>query len=76
MLEHLRGRAHDGVVPAGALTTGAGEESSRWRRGFTAEVVADAQARGLARDALDGRVFTALGAAAAVPALLVWALSA
>ena len=52
------------------------EESKRWRRAFGNEVVADAKARGLSRDALDGRVFTALTVAATVPALLVWALSA
>jgi hypothetical protein len=74
VLEHLRGRASDGVVPAGALTTGPQEESKRWRRAFSGEVVADAKARGLSRDALDGAVFTALTAAAVVPALFVWAL--
>jgi hypothetical protein len=71
VLEHLRTRAHDGVVPAEALTTGPGEESKRWRRAFRSKVVADANARGLARDALDGRGFTILTVAAAVPALLV-----
>ena len=39
------------------------------------EVVSDAQRRGLSRDAVAGPVFTALTLAAAVPALLVWALS-
>jgi hypothetical protein len=75
VLAHLRRKAHDGVVPAEALTTGPGEESKRWRRRFANEVVADAQARGLSRDALDGPVFTVLTLAAVVPALLVWALS-
>lgn len=75
VLDHLRRKAVDGVVPAEALTTGPGEESKRWRRQFTNEVVADAQARGLSRDALDGPVFTVLTLAAVVPALLVWALS-
>jgi hypothetical protein len=75
MLDHLEGRASDGVVPAEALTTGPTEQSARWRRAFTNEVVADAKARGLSRDRLDGRVFTALSVAAGIPALLVWLLS-
>lgn len=75
VLAHLRRKAQDGVVPAEALTTGPGEESKRWRRRFANEVVADAQARALSRDALDGPVFTVLTLAAVVPALLVWALS-
>lgn len=37
--------------------------------------MADAQRRGLSRDALDSRVFTVLLVAAAIPAALVWALS-
>jgi len=75
VLDHLARRATDGVVPAEALTTGASEESKRWRRAFGSEVVADAKARGLSRDALDGRVFTALSVAAGIPASLVWLLS-
>jgi predicted membrane protein DUF2207 len=74
VLDHLRRKASEGVVPAEALTTGMAEESKRWRRAFSGEVVVEAQARGLSRDALDGRVFTALTAAAAVPALFVWPL--
>lgn len=75
VLDHLRSRASEGVVPAEALTTGPGVESGQWRRRFANEVVADAQARGLSRDALDGPVFTLLTVAAAVPAVLVWAVS-
>ena len=75
VLDHLRGRARDDVVPAEALTTGPGDESTRWRRGFANEVVADAKARGLSRDAVDGPVFTVLTLAAVVPAALVWALT-
>jgi hypothetical protein len=75
VLEHLERRASGGVVPAEALTTGPGEESSRWWRAFKSEVVADAKARGLSRDALDSRAFTALTLLAGVPAALVWALS-
>ena len=55
VLEHLDRHASDGVVPAEALTTGPAEESKRWKSAFATEVVADAKARGLSRDALDGK---------------------
>ena len=71
VLEHLRRHARDGVVPAAALTTGPDAESMRWRRGFDSEVVADAKARGLSQDAVDGGVFTLLSMASVVPALVV-----
>jgi hypothetical protein len=74
VLDHLRRHAIDGVVPAEALTTGPQHESARWRRGFVAEVVADAQARGLSRDAIGGPIFTVLTGAALIPAALMWAL--
>lgn len=72
-LEHLRRLATDGVVPAEALTTGPSEQSKRWRRQFENEVVADAQRRGLSRDAINSAAFRALGVAAIIPALLAWA---
>jgi hypothetical protein len=75
VLERLRRLAHDDVVPAEALTTGGAAESKRWRRRFANEVVADAQARGLSHDALGSRLFARLLAAAAIPAVLVWALT-
>ncbi|CAN5212134.1 hypothetical protein BH20ACT13_BH20ACT13_09340 [soil metagenome] len=75
VFEHLSARAVTGVVPAEALTTGPGQQSTRWRRRFENEVVSDARRRGLSRDAIDGPVFTVLTLAAAVPALLVWTLS-
>ena len=73
VLEHLRRIATDGVVPAEALTTGPSEQSKSWRRRFENEVVADAQRSGLSRDAVNSAAFTAVGAAAIVPALLLWA---
>ena len=73
VLDHLREHASDGVVPAEALTTGPQEESKRWGRVFRNQVVADAQRRGLSRDALDGTIFTILTGAAVGPALLIWA---
>ncbi|HET9462312.1 MAG TPA: hypothetical protein VFO56_10285 [Gaiellaceae bacterium] len=73
VLDHLRKHASDGVVPAEALTTGPQEESKRWGRVFRNQVDADAQRRGLSRDAFDGTVFTILTGAAVGPALLIWA---
>lgn len=50
ILEHLQRLATNGVVPAGALTTGPEEQSSRWWKSFRKEVGADAKARGVARE--------------------------
>jgi hypothetical protein len=74
VLEHLRSVANDDVVPAEALTTGPHEQSKRWLRAFTGDVVGDAKARGLSRDAVNSRVFTILTAAACVPAAFGWAV--
>ncbi len=49
VLDHVRQVAVDGVVPAGALSTGPADQSTRWWRGFRSEVVADASKRGLCR---------------------------
>ena len=43
-------------MPAAALTTGPQHESARWRAGFVSAVVADAQSRGLSREAVGGPV--------------------
>ena len=69
VLDFVRRRAVDGVVPSRALTTGPQEESKRWFRGFTAEVVAEAQARGLSRDLWDRRTLNLLYLAASLPAV-------
>ena len=69
VLDFVHRRAVDGVVPSRALTTGPQDESKRWFRAFTAEVVAEAQARGLSRDLWDRRTLTFLYAAASLPAL-------
>jgi Predicted membrane protein (DUF2207) len=71
VLAHLRKVASDGVVPAEALTTGTEDESGRWRKAFAGEVVADAKARGLSRDAFGELELTLLGGAAVVPAVAV-----
>jgi hypothetical protein len=73
VLDHLRASAHDGVVPAEALTTGPQNESASWMRGFTSGVVADAQARGLSRESVGGAIFTVLTVVAVIPAALTWA---
>jgi predicted membrane protein DUF2207 len=71
VLELLRRRVRDGIVPTQALTTGPGDESKRWWRSFRREVVADSQARGLSRDLLDKSTVTALTVASAVPGVAV-----
>ena len=69
--EHLRKRVRGGVVPAQALTTGPGEESKRWWRGFVNEVVDEAQERGFSRDLWPKRLALLVGVIASVPALLL-----
>jgi hypothetical protein len=71
VVDVLRKRALNGVVPAGALTTGPAEESKRWWRRFERDVVADAQHRGLSRDLWDGRTLRALTVAAVAPSPFV-----
>ena len=69
VLEFVFRRAVDGVVPTGALTTGPQDESKRWFRAFTREVVAEAQARGLSRDLWDRATLSLLYVASALPAV-------
>jgi hypothetical protein len=52
IVEHLRDRAVDSVVPARALTFSP-PEATRWWRDFRREVVEEAQRRGLCRDLWD-----------------------
>lgn len=54
VLEHVRGLAVDGIVPAKAMTTGPSSVSDRWWRRLRDAVVADAQRRGLCRDRWSG----------------------
>jgi hypothetical protein len=49
----IESREVDGVVPAGALTTGTDTVAGSWRRHFAGEVVDDARARGLCRPLWD-----------------------
>lgn len=50
ILDHIKKLASEGVVPAAALTTGPGDESTKWWRAFRKEVGGDAKARGLASE--------------------------
>jgi hypothetical protein len=72
VVDQLRRRAIDGVVPTDALTTGTDDVSRTWHRNFARNVVADAQGRGLTRDRWPRRVLAAMGSGAlVVVALLV-----
>jgi hypothetical protein len=71
VLELLRHRASDGVVPAQALTTGPLQESKRWWNGFRGEVIADSQRRGLSVDIWSRTVIQVLAVVAALPAVLL-----
>ena len=50
VLDVVRERAIDGVVPAAALTTGVDEVSRGWQRGLAKDVIHETQAAGLSRD--------------------------
>lgn len=71
VLELLRNRAVDGVVPAQALTAGPRDRAAAWWRSFRREVVAEAQERGLSRDLWDARTLGRLATAALLPAALL-----
>jgi predicted membrane protein DUF2207 len=69
----LRSKAVSGVVPAGALTTGTDERASAFWKSFRKAVIADAQERGLCRPVWGKGISSALGIAALVPFVLLWA---
>lgn len=71
VLERLRGRAQDGVVPAGAVAFRDRDTSDRWFREFSRGVVADAQRRGLCHERWRLRDVLLVGAAGCV----TWALA-
>ena len=70
LMDHLKTRARDGIVPSGALTTGPQAESTSWWRRFRKAVVQEAKERGLARPRWSAGVMVLLGLVAAVPAIL------
>ena len=72
VLDHLAGLAVDGVVPAEAMTTGAGDSSTRWWRGFRREVIADAHGRGLCRDRFPKSSLAPLGTGVLAAGAALW----
>jgi hypothetical protein len=71
VLQLLRARTVNGVVPAGALTTGTQADAREWWRRFRKEVEGEARARGLSRDLWDTRILWLLAALALIPSPLV-----
>jgi hypothetical protein len=50
VLQLVQARAVDGLVPAGALTTGPAQEADRWNKAFEREVLQDSQRLGFCRN--------------------------
>lgn len=71
VLDLLRRRARDGVVPPEALTTGPTEAAARWWSAFRREVIDDCQERGLSRDLWNRRTLSALTTVGLAPAPLL-----
>ncbi|MEX2267338.1 MAG: hypothetical protein WEA75_01490 [Acidimicrobiia bacterium] len=71
VLESLREKAVDGVVPADALTTGPEAKSKSWHRELAKEVVGETKASGLTHDRWPRAAVIALGALLAVAVLLL-----
>jgi hypothetical protein len=76
VLDQLRRRALDGVVPTDALTTGTDDVSRAWHRDFARQVVRDAKARGLTRDRRPTHLVTLLGSGALVVLAFAFAAGA
>ena len=70
VLDNLRRKAIDGVIPTEALTTGPETQSKGWHRGLTKEIVEDAKARGLTYDRWPKQLVVVLGFILAVAGLL------
>jgi hypothetical protein len=66
VLDALRSKAVDGIVPATALTTGTEDASTRWHRRLAQLVVADAQSRGLTVNRWPKTVIALVGLGVAV----------
>ena len=77
VLDELRSKAIDGVVPTEALTTGPEAQSARWHRAFAAAITADAQRRGLTVPRWPSVLVRVLGlgitSIAVLLALAIWA---
>jgi hypothetical protein len=76
VVDQLRRRARDGVVPTDALTTGTDDVSRAWHREFARHVVADAKARGLTRDRWPAGIVGPLASGVVVVAALLIASGA
>jgi hypothetical protein len=74
VLDHLRRKAVDGVVPAAALTTGPTAASDAWWRRFRRSVEKDARYRGLSRPRFPAWAAVTFGVGLVV--LLGWLLLA
>ena len=61
VLDEVRRKAIDGVVPTDALTTGPEDASRNWHRAYSKEVIGDAQDRGLTRDRWPGWLVSLVG---------------
>ena len=72
ILDEVRDRALDGVMPADALTTGTSDVSKGWHRALAREVVDDAHERGLTYNRWPRSLLLFLGAGAFVPAALLF----
>ncbi|MFZ3499398.1 DUF2207 family protein [Streptomyces sp. 5.8] len=70
VLARVTALASAGVLPAGALARGTGDEDRRWWRAFGRAVAADARDRGLARERYPARLKAWLTLAAVPPAAL------
>ncbi|MGH2662912.1 MAG: DUF2207 family protein [Actinomycetota bacterium] len=68
VMDLVRSRAHAGVVPAEALTTGPADHARAWWRKFRGEVIDDAQRRGLSRDLWSGGALRWVGFLSFYPA--------
>jgi hypothetical protein len=73
VLSHVQGLAVGGVVPAGALTTGTEDVSTRWWKDFAGEVVREARDRGLCRDRWPGGLKLLFGAGVVGAGIALWA---
>jgi hypothetical protein len=70
VLDNLRRKAIDGVIPTEALTTGPETQSKGWHRGLAREIVDEAKARGLTYDRWPKPLVAVLGFILAIAGLL------
>lgn len=71
VLDSLREKEVDGVVPAEALTTGTADRSKSWHRSLAKEIVSEAQGSGLTRDRWSKRHVVVLSAVLGLAVVLL-----